>query len=157
MRKDDAEKKTAVPSAVARAINPRGRGAPMVAIGDVKRGNSRELSPNKLNFRSLRDHPGRVPNAVAGGEVNLRRLGRPSVHQLIDFRPGAIDQEHRAGLRVERLDVPDAIVLLVRPCQLVLLDDTLQIVFATGHRHQSYLVVLAHDLAIKIETGLRVL
>src|SRR5207249_7171696 len=129
MRKDDAEKKTAVPSAVARAINPRGRGAPMVAIGDVKRGNSRELSPNKLNFRSLRDHPGRVPNAVAGGEVNLRRLGRPSVHQLIDFRPGAIDQEHRADLRTQRRDVPYPVVLFVPSCQLALLYDTSQIVF----------------------------
>ena len=75
MRKDHAEKKTTAARAVARATNPRGRRAPMVAVGDVERRSGRELTPNKVDLGGFRDHPGGVPNAIAGGEVNVRRLG----------------------------------------------------------------------------------
>jgi hypothetical protein len=43
--------------------------------------------------------------------------------EFVQRRDGAIGQEHRAGLRVERFDVADAVVFLVRAGELVLLDD----------------------------------
>ena len=72
-------------------------------------------------------------------------------------RAGAVDEEHRAGLGVERLDVAHAVVLLVGPRQLVLLDDALEVILATGGGDQPGLAVPAHDLAVEIEMRLRVL
>ena len=51
----------------------------------------------------------------------------------------------------------DAVVLLVHPCQLVLLDYAREIILAACGGDQTGLAVLAHDLAIEIETGLCVL
>ena len=62
-----------------------------------------------------------------------------------------IDEEHGPGLGIERLDVPHAVVFLVGPRQLVLADDALEVILATGGGHQPGLAVRAHDLAVEIE------
>ena len=83
----------------------------MVAVGDVQRRNALEFLLNELYVRRFYDHPRRVPNAIAGSKVNLRRSGDSTLDQFIQRSAGAIDQKHRSGLGIERLDVPEAIVL----------------------------------------------
>jgi hypothetical protein len=89
--------------------------------------------------------------------INIRRFGRLAGHQLVNRPLCAINQKHRAGLRVERLDVANAVVLLVGPGQLVFLDDPVEVILATRGRDQPNLAVPPHDLAVEVETGLRVL
>src|SRR5438046_4157723 len=49
-----------------------------------------------------------------------------------------------------------AVVLLVGSCQFVFLDAAFEIFPAARDGDQAHLAVLAHDLAVKIETGLRI-
>ena len=77
--------------------------------------------------------------------------------KFVEFGVGAVGQKNRAGLRVQGLDVPDAVVLLVRPRQLVLFDGPVQVFLATGRGDEAGLRMLAHDLPVKIKTRLRIL
>ena len=99
----------------------------------------------------------RVAHAVGGGEIDLRRVRGPVRDERVELRLRAVGEKNRAGLRVERLDVPHAVVLLVLPGQFVLLDDAAQVFLATGGGDQAGLRVVPHDLAVEVEAGLRVL
>ena len=68
-----------------------------------------------------------------------------------------MDQKHRAGLSIQRLDMLNAVILLVRSGQLMLLDRASQIIFATGNPNHASLGVAAHHLTIKVEARLQVL
>ena len=97
-----------------------------------------------------------MTHPIAGGEVDLRRLSRLSGDELIQRRVGGIDEEHRAGLGIEGLNVPDTVIFLVWPGELVLANDAFQVILATGSRHQPGLAVRAHHLAVKVEIRLGV-
>ena len=98
-----------------------------------------------------------MAHAIGRGEVNARNLGSLLRDQCVESRVGPVHQEHGSGLSVQRLDVSHAVVLLVGPRQLVLLDDAFEVILATRSGHQPGLAVPAHDLAVKIEMRLRVL
>ena len=69
--------------------------------------------------------PDRVVHAVVGPEVVERRVGGDRAAQAIDRVGRLVGQEDDAGLRAQLDDVPRAIVFLVGPRALVLLDDVL--------------------------------
>ena len=137
--------------------DPRCRGAAMVAVGDVKAGHPPELGFDESDLRRVGDDPGAVAHAVGRSEVHARGLGRLLCDQCVEGRVGPVHEEHGAGLSVQRLDVPHAVVLLIGPRQLVLLDDAFEVVLATRGGDQPGLAVPAHDLAVQIEMRLRVL
>ena len=141
MREDDAEEEGALARAFAGLIDPRGSGAAMVAVRNVKARHPAELGLDEAYLGRVSDHPGRVAHAIGRGEVNARRLGRLLGDECIHGRAGPIDEEHRAGLRFERLDVADAVILFIGPRQLVLLDDALEVILATGGGDQPGLAV----------------
>ncbi len=58
---------------------------------------------------------------------------------------------------IERFYVPDAIVFLVRPGELMFFDDAMEIILATGGADYTDLTVRPHHLAVQIETRFRVL
>jgi hypothetical protein len=64
-------------------------------------------------------------DVVRGGEVEERRRGHDGARHAIDPCRGLVGQEHDAGLRAELDHVPRAVVFLVAPRALVLLDDVL--------------------------------
>ena len=69
----------------------------------------------------------------------------------VDRRRGAIGQEHRTGLRANREHVPRAIVFLVGPRLLVLLDQVAIVLVDRKARGHARLHVLAHVQAVDVE------
>ncbi len=157
VREDDAEELAALPRAVARLENARRRRAAMMSIGDVKSGDACEFVLDEFDLRRVADDPRSVPHAVRRGEIHIRLLGCFFASEFVKGRLGAVGQEYRAGLGIQRLNVPDAVILFVGPREFVFLDDVLQIFLATGRGHQAHLRMLDHDLAIEIKAGRRVL
>ena len=98
-----------------------------------------------------------MAHAIFAGEIHIGFLGDFLGDKFIQCGDGAIGQEHRAGLRVERFNVAHAVVFLVRAGELVLLDDVLQVFLDARGGDEADLRVTAHDLAVKVEARLRVL
>ena len=88
----------------------------------------------------------RTPSAR--GEIHVRFPGNFPGDEFVQRVAGAMRQENRAGLRIQRLDVADAVVLLVHARQLVLFDDAAQIFLAARRGHDAGLRMLAHDLPV---------
>ena len=77
---------------------------------------------NAMSFAPETTHevwrtPSAAVKSTSGGSANF--FG----DKFIERGNGTIRQEHRAGLRIERLDVAHAVVLLVRAGEFVFLDD----------------------------------
>jgi hypothetical protein len=132
----------------ARLVNSPCRRAAMMPIRDIQEWNLYELFGDEFDSGIVADGPGRVAYAVIRREVHFRNSGDSLGNEVIHSRHCAISQKHRAGLRIKRLDVAHAIIFLVRPGELVLLDDAIQIFLATGCRDQTDLRMFAHNLAV---------
>ncbi len=98
-----------------------------------------------------------MSHAVFGSEINRRRLRGVLCEKVLEGGLGAVDEEHRAGLGVQCFDVTESVLLLFHACQLVLFDEVVEVVLATGESDETDLAVQAHDLAIKVEGRLAVL
>jgi hypothetical protein len=157
VRENDAQKIAAVTSAFAALIDATGGGAAVVSISDVKKWDGGEFVFDELDGGGIVDNPGGVAHAVLGSEIDVRLFSGFLFGQVIDYGIGAVSQKHRAGLRIERFDVSDAVVFLVGPGELMLLDDVLEIILTARGGDEADLAVFAHDLAIKIEGGLGIL
>ena len=75
MGEEHTEKKTALPCAFARLVNPHSRGAAMMAIGNVESRNARELRLNDGAAAGIRDGPGTVSHAIFGDEIDFGPFG----------------------------------------------------------------------------------
>ena len=128
-----------------------------MAVGDVKIRNLRELRGDKRNVVRPGHHPRRVTHAIFAGEIHGGRIGGLARDKFIERRDGAIRQKHRAGLRVERLDVAHAVVFLVHAGQLVFFDDVGQIFLTACGGDEAGLHMVAHDLPIQIKVRLVIL
>ena len=98
--------------------------------------------------------PDRVVHAVVGAEVVERRVGRDRAAEPIDGLGRLVGQEHDAGLRAQLDDVPRAIVFLVAPRALVLLDDVLLVLVHREARRDAGLLVAAHAQPVEVERRL---
>ena len=70
--------------------------------------------------------------------------------QCIDILAGLVGQQYRSGLGVQRLDLSDPVILLVRPGKLVPAYPVAVIVSHRGNRHQARLGVLAHHQPVDV-------
>src|SRR5438105_6291823 len=104
----------------------------MMAIGDVKRAHSTEGSLDKADIARIGERPRGVPHAVDGRKITGGFCVRFVCKQIIEFADSAVDEEDGPGLRIQGLDVADAVVFLVNARQLMFLDSALQVLFATG-------------------------
>src|SRR5438552_7606371 len=129
----------------------------MVPISDVKKLNVSKGRFNEANIARLTEDPRGVTHSVFGGEIYLRLAARLFLDEGLQFPHRPINQKYGAGLGVKRVDMPQAILFFVWPCEFVFLDQALQIFLAARHRGQADLPVLAERLAIEIKTGVRVL
>ena len=93
-----------------------------MAVGDVDRRQGVEGAAELADGRIVGDHPELVAHAVVGGDVDLPRAGGRLRQQGVDLRRVRVADHHRAGLRVDRLDLAHAVVFLQRRGQLVLAD-----------------------------------
>ena len=125
----------------------RGAGRPVVTIGNVGMGNGSE---SRGYGRAIRHAPHGVLHAVRRGEIEERRGLRRGFHQRVDLRSRFESEEDRFDMRGERGVEADAIVLFVRPCLLMLLDQARSIFVGMADGGDPGLRMAAHDLAVEI-------
>jgi len=132
--------------------------AAVVTVGDVGDRDPREELLELVGDarRMGGDLPDRVADAVGGNEVVERRGAAGVRDDQVDRLVVAVGQERRARVRLQRLDVPRPVVLLVRARLLVLLEDAGEVVLGVEGRDDAGLAVCAHRLAVGVELRLRV-
>src|ERR687891_688447 len=132
---------------------PRGARRPVVAVGDVERRDAAESGREGTGV-GPGDAPESVHHPVFGREVveRGRRAGMP--RDRVDLGRGAIGEEHDPGLGAQRDHVARAVVLLVAPGELVLLDQPLLVLVDRVARREPGLLVPAGAEAIEVEARL---
>ena len=98
-----------------------------------------------------------MAHAVFSHKIHVRRLRCFPGHEFVHGGNGLVSQKYWTGLRVERFNMPDAVILLVGPRELVFLDGVPQVILAARRCHQPDLAVSPHDLSVQIKAGLRIL
>jgi hypothetical protein len=124
----------------------------MVAVGDVER-----RHPGKRVHEGagvlLPGAPHRVPDGVGRREVVQRLAGADARRDRVEIRCAAVGQEDDARLRLQLDDVPRAVVLLVAPRTLVLLDAIRFVFVDRKTAGDARLLVVAHAQPVEIERG----
>ena len=106
----------------ARRRDARGGGGAVVAVGDVEVGHGADHRADARDGRFVVDQPDSVLDAVIGGQVGNRRAGGGIGDQFFGLVAVRVGEQDRAGLRVECLNLADAVVFLVRAGEFVLAD-----------------------------------
>ena len=109
-----------------------GSGRTVVTVGDVESIDAGEVVADCLDSVRLLDDPRDVADAVPGLEIDIRCFGGQLGAKTIELRHRAVGKKGRTGLRIKRLDVSGPVVFLVRPGQLVFLDEALVVFSAAG-------------------------
>ena len=121
----------------------------MVTVGDVERMHGVESRGQTGLGIAVANGPERVPNAVQPG-VGVRCARRGGGNEGVDFGRGRVDQQHRTGLGVERVDLAHAVVFLVRTGEFVFADAVGVVIGHARGGDQPGLAVLAHDDAVGV-------
>ena len=130
-----------------------GGGRAMVAVGDVERRHRGEGGDQRVAL-GRGDPPEGVGDAVGGDEVEERRLARRRARPRRRSPARPVGEEHDAGLRAQLDDVPGAIVLLVAPRLLVLLDQVALVLVDREAAGDADLDVTVHVQPIEVERRL---
>ena len=124
----------------------------MVTVRNVGHGNTgKRGSECVIAIRG--DRPHRVSNAVRGRKVVQGRTRAGGGHDGVDLGVVLVGEEGGAGVGMQRLDVPRAVILLVLARLLVLLEYSGKVVLRVERRDDAGLRVIAHHLAIGVERG----
>jgi hypothetical protein len=87
-------------------------------------------------------------------EIDRRSCRRRAYRNPIDVIRRAVGEEYRTGLRAHRDHVARAVVFLVAPRALVLLDDVAIVFVDREARRQAQLRVVSHAQAIEVDARL---
>ena len=98
-----------------------------------------------------------MADAVFGRKINVRLFENSLGDVVIHLGRGFVSEKNGAGLGIEGLNMADTVVFLIRPGQLMFLNDAALVIFAARDGHEAGLRMAAHDLAIKIKIGLVIL
>ena len=135
----------------------RGRGGPVVPVGDVQHPDLEKGISQAGDVRVAADNPDGMGDAIVGGEVVFRLPRGDPRHDCVDCLLRPVRHEDRPGLRAGDLHVPGAFQLLVRPRQFMLLDPAGLVFGRTDSGDDAGLAVVAHALAVDVITGPRIL
>ena len=127
----------------------------MVAVGDVERVHGIEFLADGGDGRRLGNGPGSVAYAV-GDDIGYWLAIRRCSDQCINDGGLRVGQQHRAGLCVERFDLANAIVFLVRAREFVLADAVGVVIGDRGGSNEPGLHMLPHDHPVGVEAWRRV-
>jgi hypothetical protein len=136
--------------------HPRGSGRAMVTIGDVECWHGAEHLADLRQACSLIDDPERVSDAVLRRHIGNRHALGGECDQALGRRAVRVGEQHRPGLRIERLDLAYPVVFLVRPGELVLADAVALVGGDRSSSDQPGLDVLAHDQPIGVVAWVRI-
>ena len=139
---------------LALASHAGGGSRTVMAVRDIRH---RDIPERSDPRRGVRNPPDRVLNPVGRSQVVKRlRLDRRG-GERIDLRAVAIQEEHRARVRIRDGDVPGPVILGSLARLLVFLDQLALVVLDVAHRDQAGLRVALADKAVEIERRLGVL
>ena len=127
------------------------------AVMPVRNINGRNLLKARLyglNFMLIPDYPYPVPHAVLRDKITGRCLPLYPCRKLPQHIACPISEKDWARLHIADIHMPDAVLLLVRPGVLMLLNHVIQIIVNGRAGHDPRLAPPVHDLLIKIITGL---
>src|SRR5260221_8315918 len=109
-------------------INAGRSRAAMMSISDIGRTSGGEFLFDQLQLRRVTHHPGSVAHLIICREIDVGILAADLLNRLLHCVTGFEEQKNRSGLGVERLDMAGAIILLVRPRELMLFNAALQVI-----------------------------
>ena len=132
-----------------------GRGT-VVAVGDVKAVEGCELLLDPGDEIGIGDDMEDVANAVVRREVIFGLFFQDIGDEGVDVLRRPVGQKDRPGLSVQGFDVPHPVVFLVRPGELVFLDEAVEVVPAGGCGHETCLDMVAPDLLVDVKAFLGV-
>ena len=136
----------------------RSGGRTVMAIGDIERRHSRKQFGDAGDVLCVINDPEGVSEAIQlGYEVILRFTSRVFGHDLIQLGVIRIGKEDRLDVGIVHTHMFHAILLLVAPCQLMLLDHAIHVVGHISADHQSILGLAIHGLRIDVIALLLVL
>src|SRR5215467_4152657 len=95
-----------------------------------------------------------MPHSIGGLEIEERLTRAEASHGVVDGRGRAVREEDRAGLGADCYHVPRAIVFLVPPRALVLLDDIAVVLLERPAPRDAGLLVSSHSEPIQIDARL---
>ena len=127
-----------------------------MSVGDIKRRHGVEECRETLDTLGIVDSPEGMSDSVVKRHIGDRHSRGGLSEQFRDGFVVDTHQEHRTGLCIQRLDLPDAVVFLVGTCEFMLADPIAVVGSDRGSSHQSELGVFAHRQTIRVIAWMRV-
>ena len=124
-----------------------------MAISNVKRIHGIKCSRYLFNQGIITNHPEQMANTAISHQINIRNTFCGRHQHGVDLLLRLIGQQHRAGLRVQGLDLANPVVFLVRAGKLMLANPVTVIGSDRCSSHQAGLTVLPHNHTIDVVTG----
>ena len=123
----------------------------MVSVRHIKRRDSGKNLRDPLLHLGIVDHPELVAETIGRHKIVHRFIsGHDALDNQIHLPDGRVGEKHRLDIRILIADMHHPVLFLVRACQFVLFDFTLQIIVEMTGRHQSVLRPAVHRLGINI-------
>ena len=135
-----------------------GGGGTVMAVGNIQGRHFAEQFRDAGNISRLVNDPERMAETVVfRDEVIFRIAGCIFGDNLVQFGIVGISKEHRFDIGIIHPDMLHAVLLLVTPCQLMLLDNAIHIIGHIRTDNQAVLCLAVHGLGIHIVTFLLIL
>ena len=127
-------------------------------VGNIQGRHFAEQFRDAGNISRLVNDPERMAETVVfRDEVIFRIAGCIFGDNLVQFGIVGISKEHRFDIGIIHPDMLHAVLLLVTPCQLMLLDNAIHIIGHIRTDNQAVLCLAVHGLGIHIVTFLLIL
>ena len=156
MRKYNGQEYAGITLNASLCRNPGSRCRAMVSIGNIEGRHGIEAPGNVIEQARILHNPETVSNAVVRNKINIGGTGSNLCKDGIDSRIRFAGQQHRACLGIQRLDLPDTVVLLVRPGKFMAADAIGVVGMNRSGSDQAGLRVFTHAQTVDVITGLRV-
>ncbi len=115
-----------------------------------------EALRNVIKQVRILHNPETVTDTVVSNKINVGVTSCNLCKDGIDFRIRFAGQQHRASLGIQRLDLPDTVVLFVRAGKFVTADAIGVVGLNRGGSNQAGLRVFTHAQTVDVITGSRV-
>src|SRR4051794_20489291 len=126
----------------------------MMTISDINGGHGIKCISQTINRWRVRDTPDCMADASFRDNIrDCLTSGRTREHCIYLWSSG-IRKQHWPGLRVKGLDLPNPVVLLVGPCELVLANSIAVVIGDRSRGNHTDLSMAIHNEAISVIASL---
>ena len=124
----------------------------MVSVGDIGRRNVGKCLDQRVDLLGIGYTPYTMRNAVLGNKVAQGGFGTDIIHQGVNCRTITVGKEDGPGLSIERIDMANAVALLLLKRIFVLLDGSVLVFVDRATRHNANLAAPVHDKLVEEKT-----